>query len=40
MNGACVLFGPTPEEALAGMTRNADPVLGAAGELGTLEIGS
>ena len=40
MNMACVLFGLTPEEALAGMTRNAAPVLGAAGELGTLEVGS
>ena len=34
------LFGLTPEEALAGMTRNAAPVLGAAGELGTLEVGA
>jgi len=40
MNMACVLFHLTPEEALAGMTRNAAPVLGAAGELGTLEVGS
>ena len=40
MNMACVLFGLTPEEALAGMTRNAAPVLGAAGELGTLEVGA
>ena len=40
MNMACVLFGLTPEEALVGMTRNAAPVLGTAGELGTLEVGS
>ncbi|HAC07462.1 MAG TPA: imidazolonepropionase [Gemmatimonadetes bacterium] len=40
MNMACVLFGLTPEEALAGMTRNAAPVLGVAGESGTLEVGS
>jgi len=40
MNMACVLFRLTPEEALAGMTRNAVPVLGAAGELGTLQVGS
>ena len=40
MNMACVLFGLTPEEALAGMTRNAAPVLGDAGDLGTLEVGS
>ena len=40
MNMACVLFGLTPEEALAGMTRNAAPVLGDGDELGTLEVGS
>lgn len=40
MNMACVLFGLTPEEALAGMTRNAAPVLGVAGASGTLEVGS
>ena len=39
MNLACVLFRLTPEEALAGMTRNAAPVLGLQGELGTLEVG-
>ena len=40
MNMACVLLGLTPEEALAGMTRNAAPVLGADGEVGTLKVGS
>lgn len=39
MNMACVLFGLTPEEALAGMTRNAARALGLAGTIGTLEIG-
>jgi imidazolonepropionase len=38
MNMASVLFGLTPEEALAGMTRNAAPVLGL-GDRGTLETG-
>ena len=40
MNMACVLFGLTPEEALAGMTRNAAPVLGMGGERGVLEMGA
>ncbi|GAB4516982.1 MAG: imidazolonepropionase [Amphiplicatus sp.] len=39
MNMACVLFGLTPEEALAGMTRNAAKALGLAAETGTLEAG-
>jgi imidazolonepropionase len=38
MNMASVLFGLTPEEALAGMTRNAAPVLGLS-DRGTLETG-
>ena len=40
MNMACVLFGLTPEEALAGMTRNAAPVLGMDGVRGVLREGS
>ena len=39
MNLACVLFGLTPEEALAGMTRNAAPVLGLQGEVGVIAPG-
>ncbi|MEQ8179536.1 MAG: imidazolonepropionase [Amphiplicatus sp.] len=39
MNMACTLFGLTPEEALAGMTRNAAAALGLSGEIGTLEAG-
>lgn len=39
LNMACVLFGLTPEEALAGMTRNAAPVLGMEEEIGALERG-
>lgn len=35
---ACVLFGLRPEEALAGMTRNAAPVLGFS-DRGVLEVG-
>lgn len=38
MNLACVLFGLTPEEALAGMTRVAAPVLGLS-DRGRLEAG-
>jgi imidazolonepropionase len=38
MNLACVLFGLTPEEALAGMTRNGARALGL-GDAGTLENG-
>jgi imidazolonepropionase len=39
LNMACTLFGLTPEEALRGATRNAARALGAADEIGTLEVG-
>jgi imidazolonepropionase len=39
MNMACTSFSLTPEEALAGMTRNAAAALGLQGETGTLEAG-
>ena len=39
LNMACTLFGLTPEEALAGMTRNAARALGLEGSHGTLEVG-
>jgi imidazolonepropionase len=39
VNMACVLFGLTPEEALAGVTRNAARALGLEAERGTLEVG-
>jgi imidazolonepropionase len=39
MNMAVVLFGLTSEEALAGVTREAARALGAADDLGTLEVG-
>lgn len=39
MNMGCTLFRMTPEEALAGVTRNAAKALGLANEIGTLEIG-
>ncbi len=39
MNMACVLFGFTPEEALAGVTREAAKALGRGNRLGTLEVG-
>jgi imidazolonepropionase len=39
LNMACTLFGMTPEEALAGMTRNAASALGMQDEIGTLEAG-
>ena len=39
MNLACVQFRLTPEEALAGATRNAAKALGLADEIGTLEPG-
>jgi imidazolonepropionase len=39
MNMAATLFRLTPEEALAGVTRNAARALGLAGETGTLEAG-
>ncbi|MFS2317796.1 imidazolonepropionase [Maricaulis sp. D1M11] len=38
-NMACVLFGLTVEEALAGITRNAARALGRHDEIGTLEVG-
>src|SRR5262249_10500886 len=39
LNMACTLFGLTPEEALAGMTRNAARALDLQGDIGTLEPG-
>lgn len=39
LNMACTLFGLTPEEALAGMTRNAARALGLQASQGTLEVG-
>jgi imidazolonepropionase len=36
---ACTLFGLTPEEALAGMTRNAAKALGLEAEAGTVTQG-
>lgn len=39
MHLACALFTLTPEEALAGMTRNGARALGLAKEIGTLETG-
>lgn len=39
LNMACTLFGLTPEEALAGVTRNAAHALGLAQRIGTLEPG-
>jgi imidazolonepropionase len=39
MNMACTLFRLTPEEGLAGVTRNAALALGLAGEIGTIEPG-
>ncbi|MEX0956928.1 MAG: imidazolonepropionase [Rhizobiaceae bacterium] len=39
MNMTCTLFRMTPEEALAGVTRNAARALGLAGETGTIEPG-
>jgi imidazolonepropionase len=36
---ACTLFGLTPEEALAGVTRQAARALGMADEIGTIEVG-
>jgi imidazolonepropionase len=39
MNMACVLYGLTPEEALAGVTREAAKALGRQSRLGTLEPG-
>lgn len=39
MNMACTLFRLTPEEALAGVTRNAAKALGLANEIGTITPG-
>lgn len=39
MNMGCTLFRLTPEEALAGMTRNAARALGLQDQIGTLEAG-
>jgi imidazolonepropionase len=39
MNMACTLFRLTPEEALAGVTRDAAQALGLADEIGTIETG-
>jgi len=39
LNLACTLFGLTPEQALAGMTRVAARALGLEDEIGTLEVG-
>ncbi len=39
MNMACTLFGLTPEEALAGVTRQAARALGVLDEVGTIEVG-
>jgi imidazolonepropionase len=39
LNMACTLFGLTPDEALAGVTRNAARALGLAHDRGTLEVG-
>jgi imidazolonepropionase len=39
LNLACTLFRLTPEEALAGATRNAAKALGLADEIGTIEVG-
>jgi imidazolonepropionase len=39
LNMACTLFGLTPEEALAGMTREAARALGLQDEVGTISLG-
>jgi imidazolonepropionase len=39
MSMACTLFGLTPEEALAGVTRSAAKALGVLNEVGTIEVG-
>ena len=39
MNMACILFGLTPEESVAGVTRNAAQALGEAASKGTIEVG-
>ena len=38
LNMACTLFGLTPREALAGVTRNGARALGLGQQLGTLEV--
>jgi len=39
LNMGCTLFGLTPHEAIAGVTRNAARALGVQDEVGTLEVG-
>ena len=39
LNMGCTLYGLTPEEALAGVTRNAALALGLGAHLGTVEVG-
>ena len=39
INMACTLFRLTPEEALAGVTRNAARALGRDSDIGTIELG-
>lgn len=39
LNMACTLFGLTPQEAIAGVTRNAARALGLHNDVGTLEVG-
>lgn len=39
MNMACTLFGLTPEEAFAGVTRHAAKALGLEADIGTIEVG-
>ena len=39
LNMSCILFRLTPEEALAGVTRNAARALGLGSDRGTLEVG-
>jgi len=39
MSMACTLFGLTPEEALAGVTRSAAQALGVLKDVGTIEVG-
>jgi imidazolonepropionase len=39
MSMACTLFGLTPEEALAGVTRSAAKALGVLSDVGTIEVG-
>lgn len=39
MSMGCTLFGLTPEEALAGVTREAAAALGLSGDVGTIELG-